>query len=519
MAQGRAPKSLVAGAVRESVIENEFAQNRQDTNQVEKSGKVRTSFVALSLVTFLAFLIAGYHPGLEDDAFYLAAIKKDLNPALFPHDADFFRLQFQATIFDKLIAVSIRLTHLPLEWGLLLWQIAAVFLILWACHGIAARHFSQTHAQWAAVLTVAALLTLPVSATGIALADQHLHPRTLATAAILAAVLAVLTDHRRRAAVLLALAFSIHAIMAAFGISCCLFLGWPSRRLPALQRAAFLLPLGWIFAPTSDAWRQAAASRPFLSLRSWTWYEWVGVAAPLILLWWFRRIAERDGAGVLARTATRLAAYGLFQIVIALVIMLPQSLERLRTLEPMRCLQLLYFVMFLIAGGLMGQHILRRRVSRWLLLFVPLCLGMFYWQRVTYPATAHLELPDARSKNSWVEAFAWVRQNTPSDSLFALDPYYMSLPGEDFHGFRALAERSALADYLKDGGMAARVPPLAERWQREVQAQSGWKNFQRDDFKRLRSSTGVNWVVLQSPGVPEMDCPYHNSAVLVCRVD
>ncbi|MFZ3265143.1 MAG: hypothetical protein WA172_14160, partial [Terriglobales bacterium] len=50
----------------------------------------------LVLATSLALLVMGYHPGLEDDAFYLAAIKRDLNPALFPHDADFFRLQFQA---------------------------------------------------------------------------------------------------------------------------------------------------------------------------------------------------------------------------------------------------------------------------------------------------------------------------------------------------------------------------------------------------------------------------------------
>ena len=72
----------------------------------------------------------GYHPGLEDDSFYLAAIKRNLNPALFPHDAEFFRLQFQATIFDKLIACSIRLSHLPVAWAALLWQFAAIFFLL-----------------------------------------------------------------------------------------------------------------------------------------------------------------------------------------------------------------------------------------------------------------------------------------------------------------------------------------------------------------------------------------------------
>ena len=68
----------------------------------------------LGCVTLVAITVMGYHPGLEDDSFYLAAIKHNLNPSLFPHDADFFRVQFQATIFDKLIAFSVRLTHLPL---------------------------------------------------------------------------------------------------------------------------------------------------------------------------------------------------------------------------------------------------------------------------------------------------------------------------------------------------------------------------------------------------------------------
>src|ERR1019366_6893327 len=151
-----------------------------------------TNLLLLALLTVLAFLVMGYHPGLEDDAFYLAAIKRNLNPALFPHDAEFFRLQFQATVFDKLIARSVRLSHVPLAWAILLWQFAAIFFLLHGCWRISRRCFSQPHPQWAAVATVAVLLTLPVSGVGITLADQYLHPRTLATAAILAAIVAVL---------------------------------------------------------------------------------------------------------------------------------------------------------------------------------------------------------------------------------------------------------------------------------------------------------------------------------------
>ena len=93
----------------------------------------------------------GYHPGLEDDSFYLAAIKKDLNPALFPHDSDFFRLQFQATLYDHLIASSVRLTHIPMEWARPIWQFVSVLLILWACARIARICFEEECARWAAV--------------------------------------------------------------------------------------------------------------------------------------------------------------------------------------------------------------------------------------------------------------------------------------------------------------------------------------------------------------------------------
>jgi hypothetical protein len=95
----------------------------------------------------------------------------------------------------------------------------------------------------------------------------------------------------------------------------------------------------------------------------------------------------------------------------------------------------------------------------------------------------------------------------------------MELPGEDYHGFRALAERSVLADEIKDAGMAARVPSLAPRWLREVEAQHGWRSFQRSDFLRLKAEFGVDWVVLQTPGVSGLPCPYSNSQVMVCRVE
>jgi Domain of unknown function (DUF6798) len=502
-----------------------------------------TNLAPLALLTVFAFAVMGYHPGLEDDAFYLAAIKKNLNPALFPHDAEFFTLQFQATIFDKLMAFSVRLTHLPLPWVELLWQFAAIFFILHGCWRISRRCFSKPEAHWAATALVAALLTLPVTGIALNLADQYLHPRALATAAILAAVVVVLDrrnneshDNARRlwlAAILLAVAFAIHAIMTAFGISFCAFLYWTMRR-PDLRppprpiAAALLFPLGWIFEPASDAWRQAAATRGFYFLNRWEWYEWLGVFAPLVLLFacrQFLRSSRSLAAPALLPLVSALLYYGVFQTVVGLALMLPPSLERLRPFEPMRYLHLLYLFFFLIAGGFLGSYILGRRAYRWALLFLPLSAGMFYAQRQMYPASAHIEWPGVAPRNAWLAAFAWIRQNTPVDARFALDPHYETLAGEDYHGFRALAERSVLADYEKDGGMACRVPRLAPRWLNEATAQSGWRNFQPADFQRLKKDFGVTWIVLSREDAlysmsdaNDMTCAYQNQQIKVCRL-
>ena len=487
-------------------------------------GAWHSSLPVLLLLAAFAILVQGYHPGLEDDAYYLAAIKHNLNPALFPHDADFFRVLFQATVFDKLIAFSLRWSHVPLAWGLFLWQFAATFLILWGCWRIAWRCFAERYAQWAAVTLVAVLLTLPISGTALSLTDQYLHPRALATALILAAIAAVLDGKRVLAGALLLAAFPLHLNMTPFGVSYCIFLAWPPHKKEEHHRGAaaaamLVLPLGWIFEPASDTWRQAEATRSFYFLLHWHWYEWLGVVAPLALVWWFRALALGRRSAVMARVAERLVYFGVFQLAVALILMLPPRLERFRSLEPMRFLHLVYLLFVLLAGGLLGRYVLKRHAVRWLLLFVPLSAGMFYAQRQMYPATAHLELPGVASSNGWVQAFRWISQNTPVDSQFALDPRYMELPGEDYHGFRALAERSVLADAVKDPCIVVRVPHLGPRWEREVEAQRGWRDFQRPDFLRLKAQMGVDWVVLTEPGVAGMTCPYRNDRVAVCRVE
>jgi hypothetical protein len=478
----------------------------------------------LFLFTVIGFLVMGYHPGFEDDGIYLTAVKADLNPALFPHDSEFFRLQMQATVFDGSMAHFIRWTGMPVAWAELLWQFAALFLILWACRRIAVLIFPQARAQWASVAMVAAMFTLPVAGTALNIADQHLHPRNLATAFILIAVAWILEGKRWQAVPMLALALALHPIMAALGMSFCIFLTLALREtVPFPVRAAqgslaAAAPLGWIFAPTSPSWRLALASRTYYSVYRWAWYEWLGALAPLFLFWLLWRVAEKKGQTLLARFALAVFAYGVFQQVVAMALLEPESLVRLTPLQPMRYLHLVFIFMSLAAGGLLGKFVLKAKAWRWAVYLLVINGGMFLVQWELIDDGAHLELPWMATANPWLQAFDWIRVNTPTDAYFALDPRYLAAPGEGFHNFRALAERSQLADGIKDTAVVMEVPSLALTWHEQQLAQAGWQDFQLADFERLKTQFGVDWVLVSNPRPPGLDCRWHNDVLAACKV-
>jgi len=476
------------------------------------STRARDVLLLLAL-TAAAALLHGYHFGVEDQAIYLPAIQRQLDPAFAPHYAEFFLQQPQFTLFPALMAMTSRVLHAPLDAALFAWWLLTIFLLLLAALQISRRCFPDPAAHWAGVATIVALLSLPVTNTGIQILEQYLHPRGMATAALLFALTAAL-DRRPRALAWLALAAAIHPTMAFFGAFHIFFLAWNA---PHLHTPAILVPI-LALQPLNPAWQEALHARRFIWPLQWHWYEWLGVVGPLALLGWFARIGKRNADAQLAHISSRLLFSGSLGVAAALVITSALGLERLAVIEPMRVLHLLYFLFFLLAGGLVGQHILRHRPLRWALLFVPLCAVMLYANNRQFPASPQIEWPGRAVRNDWVEAFAWVRQNTPRDALFALDPVCMDRPGNDQHAFTALAERSMLADFTKGRGVAAQFPELAREWSAQVHARDNWRAFQPEDFRRLRLKYGVTWVLLDQH-VAGISCPYSNSRIWVCRVE
>ncbi len=519
-----------------------------------KSPSAANSISGIRLVALLMVLTAasvaihGYHYGIEDEAIYLPAIKAHLNPALYPHDAIFFRPQTEATLFDELVAASARLIHAPVDWTVFAYYLGTLLAFYAGLWALAARLFPGLRARLGGMLLVAALLTLPAAGTCVFIVDQHLHPRTLATALILFAAASVAPRAwgepvAAREYILAALWMSgatlIHLQMAFYGL---LFLGvlllppWAPRSRVSLLASFAPLFLGRLVEKAGPEWQEASRTRTQHYLLQWEWYEWLGAVAPIFVLWGMARLARRHGLTAAAAVARRTALFAAVGFVAGCVITIPPQLERLTPYQPLRILHLTYIVMTLLAGGLLAELVLKQKLWRWALLLLPIAAAMSVAQFESFPATRHVEWPGRSTGNDWVEAFDWVKANTPVEAYFVLDPHYMSADGEDFHGFRALAERGQMADWEKDPGVAMLFPELAARWSHEVHALDNWKSFTAADFHRLHERFGVDWTVLSyaippaSPGehasaieqpseaVPVSDCPYRSRGVMVCRI-
>ena len=489
----------------------------------------------VSLLTVFALAVHGFHPYVEDGGLYIAGIKKLLNPALYPAWTEFVTEHLHFSLFAPTVATIVRITHLSLASAVLLLYLAGIWLTLWSASMILARVTPDPRARAGGVALLTCWLTLPIAGTSLMLMDPYLTSRSLSTPLVLLAFAWALDGLRGRRIAWLFCAASIlaaavlHPLMGGYGFAALLILGCVSAGSPAVRRwgprlvLASALLIALIVranAPVeSPTYVTIALTRYYWFPAAWQWYEQFGLAAPLVLLWWLGR---RNGHGTgpwraIAQTGIILGAIALS---VALLFARESSATHLvARLQPLRSFQVVYELMIMLLGAWLGERILKAHAWRWALMLAALGSIMFFVQRSIFPDSAHVEWPWAQPSNPWENAFLWARNNTPTNALFALDARYITDgPREDAQCFRPIAERSALADYAKDGGKASITPDLTTAWSIAQQAQTGLE--QQTDATRLANlqPLGVSWVVLEAGSPTTWSCPYKNLTVKVCRL-
>jgi len=524
------------------------------------SSDLRFAALLVSTLTLFALAINGYHPYADDGGLYAAGIKRLLDPTLYPHATDFVLEPMRFSLFAPAAAALTRALplsrdtqlHTALPIVLLALHLATIWLTLFAAWMLAARCYTTRAARAGAVTLLVCWLGLPIAGTALLMMDPYLTARSLATPCMVLALLGALNltsihatpSQRRRGLALcalsLALALAMHPLMAAYAFAATLVLiaqraAQPAIRLCAtaaiVASALTLAALAQHLAPPeSTAYLRIAATRTYWFPAEWRWYELFGLAAPLALLAIAagrpaRTIPPHASTPDLQRALTRAALIAGLSATAAAVLFAHAAAptHRIARLQPLREFQAVYFIMILLLGAKLGELALRKHVRRWCAAITLLACPMFLAARATFPNSPHIELvtnTPALTQNPWLQAFLWIRDHTPKDALFALDADYINAPGEDAQCFRAIAERSALPDFSKDGGEASIAPDLTAAWTAAQAAQQNLSAHTTTDAARLAALTplGVSWLVLQSTATTHLDCPYRNAAVTICRL-
>ncbi len=505
------------------------AQPQQQTRDVRAAAAAGAALpVGLAVA---AGLLLGYHPGAEDGGVYSAAAALRLNPSLFPADRAFAVAHTGNSLFIPLLAELTRTLHLPLEWTLLLVYTVSLVATMLAAAALCRVLFRTVQAQRWALVMLAVSLGLPAAGTSLYLADPYLTARSVSTPFLLAGLALLLRDRRWAAAGCLAVAFTIHPLMAVWAA---LLLGIVMAVRSARPVAATMLftcvtlaamAAVAFFAPVDgEALRAASLSRDYWFVVRWHWYEIVGLAAPPLLLSVLAlRYPSHPDRGVATSAARHLAAaVAVATVVVAVGAVLfvhpGNSSFLLARTQPLRLLHPVYLVFALLGGGLLVEIPHRRGiVLRWSAVAVA-GVSLLAMQLHLYSASDHMELPGHAPANAYQQAFRWVRENTPQNAVFAVDANYTTEPGEDAQVMRAATLRSTLPDAAKDGGISSVVPALAPAWQRAAQAQTGLNaatDAQR--LERLRP-LGATWLLLPATASTAFDCPYTNTTAKICRL-
>jgi hypothetical protein len=484
--------------------------------------------LTIALLTPAVLLVHGYHPLADDGAVYVAGIKKLANPSLYQSDAVFALSPTRLSIFAHVLAPLLRWAHLPVL--LLVCHLASIFLFLLGAWRLTGRIFSTRSTRWGAVLLAACCFTLPVAGTSLSIMDPYATARSFSTPLSLFALAAVLDEKWVESILWLALAALLHPLMAGYTAITLLTLALARRKMwPAL---GLVLGMGWLLcavifiatrhADPSLAYNRAALSRSYFFLSSWRWYEYPGLVIPLLLL---------GLAGFRSRVPWPARAFGIAATLIGSCALLTSLcfVHRsgsllLARLQVLRAFHFVYIAGVLLAGGMLGR--LAQQHKRAVAVLCLLILGaLFAGQRLTYPESNHVEWPGLTPRNRWQQAFLWIRANTPDDAIFALDNDYIESAGEDAQGFRATAERSAVADWFKDGGIAGNFPQAATSWWQGSMA-TEQLNSATDEQRLARlQPLGVTWIVLAAQPAPAsrgastgFPCPFTNARVRVCRL-
>ena len=444
---------------------------------------------------------AGYRYAASDQAFYLPAVIRHLDPALFPRDAALIDSQARLTVVDDVIAGVARTTGLSLQHLFLVCYLATLVLLAGAAARIGGRLYRS---PWTVAALVAALtLRHAIAKSGANTLEGYFHPRQLAFALGLWAV-ALFLEHRERWAILLiAAAAALHpttAVWFVIWLGVTMFVARPGWRramlIGGLLGSVALGALAWsgMIAPRlvrMDAeWLAVIGDKDLFPLR-WPPDVWLTnlISIPVILLCW--RSRARAGRTVAGETPLVIGAMSLVAFFLvwlpfnAARVALAVQLQAARVFWPLDILATVYLVWWLTESAI------TRRPAVVASLIAALSLA-----RGTY--TCFVQFPDRQlfavdiQHVDWREAMAFAASTEPGSGWLA-DPVHAAKYGSSL---RAAGRRDVLIEELKDRAIAMYDRRIAMRINERERALSVLAWDTPDGARALARRFGLDYLVI-----------------------
>ncbi|HNV04181.1 MAG TPA: hypothetical protein PKH99_12770 [Vicinamibacterales bacterium] len=502
----------------------------------DRAGGWPARWLALSALVFAVVATlnsGGYRYGVGDQAFYLPAVQRHLEPASFPHDRPVIDDQDRLSVFPSGAAAVVRATGMsrPALFGLV--YLASLFGLFLAARSLAAALGFSAWAQ--AALLAALTIKHRVGLTGVNTLEGYAHPRELAFALGVGAVSCVLRRKPAAALGLVASAFAVHPTTALwFGVwvGVALVAAEPRLRawlVPAAAAAAGASawavvwgPLGGQTVRMDGVWLGVLTVKDYLLPTGWPAAGW-GVALAYVAAvaggFALRRSAglacPREGAlvaGLAALLAVFVASLPLVHARVALAVQSQVS----RVFWMFDLVATAYAVWAAVDGRRAasfgpGKLAAPRRAIAAALLLVTAAAARGAWVMwVEHPGRSLVRI--GLPHDDWQDAMAWLSR-TPLDTHVLADPGHAWRYGTSV---RVAAGRDVLLEEVKDSAMALYSRRVAARVAERIGALGDFGSLSPEGARALAAHYDLDYLVTDH----RLDLPmvYRNARFTIYRL-
>ncbi len=449
---------------------------------------------------------AGYRYAASDQAFYIPAVLRHIDPALFPADASLIDSQARLTVIDEAIAAVVRVSHLSLPSLFLALYLATLCLLLAGSVRLG-RHF-LTEPWSVAALGAALTLRHAIAKTGANTLEGYFHPRELAFAIGIWALVASIERHGAWSAALLLGAAAVHSTTALwFG----LLIGAAelARRrrsigsvavvLPAIVVVAVVAVVSMTVGPLAGrlgrmdaAWLSVIADKDYLFPLGWpvdAWFTNLLTIAVIVVCWRARARRQRtfDGEDALVAGAVGLA--------IVFFVWLPFNAAHVALAVQLQVGRLFWVLDFLATIYLvwaLGEFQPSRARARTVAI-VLIAFGMGrggYSLLVQFPERPMFAMHIANG--DWRDAMTWAQSTAPGSNWLA-DPLHAARYGSSL---RAAGHRDVFLEQIKDSAIAMYDRGIAVRIAERKRALAAYPWDTADGAQALARAYGLDYLVI-----------------------